>query len=137
MNDSLSSGYSGKPLARKLGLKEGMNAIAISAPKEYKVWLGKDASIIKTGSNPPWDFVHIFINKLSDLENQLAKLRTEIQANGMIWVSYYKKSSGIKTEISEDLIRDTCFPLGFVDVKVCAVSADWSGLKLVIRKKLR
>lgn len=137
LNDPSTYGYSDKPLAQKLGLKPGMKAIAISPPKEYKKWLGKDASILNEHDVPPWDFVHIFTNKLSDLENQLSTLRSEIESNGIVWVSYYKKSSGLSTEITEDLVRDTCFPLGFVDIKVCAVTEDWSGLKLVIRKKLR
>ncbi|MBK9981212.1 MAG: DUF3052 family protein [Saprospiraceae bacterium] len=137
MKDPIIFGYSGKPLSQKLGLKPGMKAIAVSPPKEYKAWLGKDSSIISTGIPAPWDFVHLFTNKLADLENQLSALRSEITSNGMVWVSYYKKSSGLPTEITEDLVRETCFPLGFVDIKVCAVSDDWSGLKLVIRKKLR
>ncbi|HZV68144.1 MAG TPA: DUF3052 family protein [Saprospiraceae bacterium] len=137
MNDSPLSGYSGKPLSHKLGLKSGMKAYVISAPKEYKTWLGKDASLIQKRSFPPWDFVHIFTNKLSELEDQLAAVRSEITNNGMIWVSWYKKSSGLRTEITEDLVRETCFPLGLVDIKVCSVSDDWSGVKLVIRKKLR
>jgi hypothetical protein len=137
MNDPFAPGYSGKPLAQKLGLKPGMKAIAFSPPKEYKKWLGQEASILSERSIPPLDFVHFFTNKLLDLENQLSTIRPEIASNGMVWVSYYKKSSGLSTEITEDLVRDTCFPLGFVDIKVCAVSEDWSGLKLVIRKKLR
>lgn len=137
MNDSQHTGYSDKPLSQKLGLKRGMKAYVISAPKDYKIWLGEDASLIPKKSFPPWDFVHIFTNKLSELEDQLAALRSEISSKGMIWVSYYKKSSGLRTEITEDLVRNTCFPLGLVDIKVCAVSDDWSGLKLVIRKKLR
>ncbi|MEP6795764.1 MAG: DUF3052 domain-containing protein [Saprospiraceae bacterium] len=137
MNDPIAPGYSGKPLSQKLGLKPGMKAIAISPPKEYKGWLGKDASILSDRGIPPWDFVHIFTNKLSDLENQLSTIRSQIESNGMVWVSYYKKSSGLPSEITEDLVRDTCFPLGFVDIKICAVTKEWSGLKLVIRKKLR
>ncbi len=137
MNDPFIPGYSHKPLAQKLGLKPGMKAIAISAPIEYKEWLGQEASILSDQKIPPLDFVHIFTNQLSDLENQLSAIRSEIESNGMVWVSYYKKSSGLPSEITEDLVRDTCFPLGFVDIKVCAVSAEWSGLKLVIRKKLR
>lgn len=137
MKDPFITGYSGKPLSQKLGLKPGMRAIAISPPKEYMAWLGESNSIIASRIPPPWDFVHIFTNSLSDLENQLSKLRSEIAGNGMIWVSFYKKSSGLPTEITEDLVRETCFPLGFVDIKVCAVCGDWSALKLVIRKKLR
>ncbi len=137
MKDPVLSGYSGKSLSQKLGLKPGMKAIVVSPPGEYKVWLGNKSSIITIGIPPPWDFVHLFTNKLPDLENQLSDLRSEITSNGIVWVSYYKKSSGLPSEITEDLVRETCFPLGFVDIKVCAVSDEWSGMKLVIRKKLR
>ena len=131
------SGYSGKPLSVKLGLRSGMKAIAFHPPAGYKTWLQNEASVIDPKSKPPWDFVHVFVNKISELEDYLFTLRTQLNDDGMVWVSWYKKSSGRSTEITEDLIRDTCLPLGFVDNKVCAVSDEWSGLKLVIRKELR
>jgi len=129
-------GYSGKSLADKLGLKAGMSMLFIHSPKEYFTWIGI-AAPVKKSSPERWDFVHLFTNSLEELENQLFKLRDGLQPNGMIWVSWYKKSSGLPTQITEDLIRETCLPLGLVDVKVCAVSEEWSGLKLVIRKSLR
>ena len=132
-----SSGYSGKPLSHKLGLIHGMKAISFFAPKEYRNWLGEDASIIVKNAPQPWNFVHLFTNEISVLEEQLLKLRSEIAPDGMIWVSWYKKNSLKSSEITEDIIRDTCIPLGFVDIKVCSVSEDWSGLKLVIRKSMR
>jgi len=129
-------GYSGKSLKDKLGLTEGLKFLFIHPPSEYFSWIGNIVDRKKTCS-PPYDFVHLFTNSLEELEEQLFTLRTSIVPNGMIWISWYKKSAGKPTEITEDLIRDTCLPLGLVDVKVCAVSADWSGLKLVIRKELR
>src|SRR5258706_10649614 len=120
--------YSGKPLSQKLGLVPGMKAVSLFAPKEYKTWLGSNGSIVKKDVPPPWDFVHLFTNEIAELERQLFKLRSEIKSNGMIWVSWYKKSSKLPTEITEDIIRDTCLPLGLVDVKVCSVSDEWSGL---------
>ena len=114
-----------------------MNAICIKAPAEYHTWLGQSSSIFNTSNTPPFDFIHVFENSLSGLENHLSDFRNKMHPNGMIWVSWYKKSSKLKSEITEDLIRDTCFPLGLVDVKVCAVNEVWSGLKLVIRKKNR
>jgi hypothetical protein len=137
MSKSFSPGYSGKPLAEKLGLKRGMNAIAFSSPTEYNFWLGNAASALNPRSSPPWDFVHVFTNNLEELEEYLKDIRHQIQPDGMVWISWYKKSTKRKSEITEDLIRDTCLPLGFVDIKVCAVSDEWSGLKLVIRKKER
>ena len=114
-----------------------MNAIAFNQPDNYNLLLGPHYKILNAGSMPPWDFVHLFVNDLAKLEDDLFELRTLIASDGMIWVSWYKKSAKKPTEITEDLIRDTCLPLGLVDVKVCSVSEDWSGLKLVIRKELR
>jgi hypothetical protein len=131
------TGYSDKTLAQKLGLKPGMRALSISAPAAYKTWLGPSSGLIKPKLNPPYDFVHLFSNQLADLEEQLARLRNEINPDGMIWISWYKKSAKKPTEITENLIRDTCIPLGLVDIKVCSVSEDWSGLKLVIPLALR
>ena len=129
-------GYSGKSLKEKLGLKPGLNCLFIHPPTGYSVWID-DFTISKKSPPLPWDFVHLFTNSLAELEEQLFSLRNTINPNGLIWVSWYKKSSAKPTEITEDLIRDTCLPLGLVDVKVCSVSEDWSGLKLVIRKDLR
>ena len=114
-----------------------MSASCIHAPKDYRSWLGEDDVHIFSTSKAPWDFVHLFVNRVSELEDQLYQLRTRIKPDGMIWVSWYKKTSGKESEITEDIIRDTCLPLGLVDIKVCAVSEEWSGLKLVIRKELR
>lgn len=130
-------GYSSRSLAQKLGLKDGMNAIAINAPDDYLSLLGGNKKILHANARPPWDFVHLFVNKIEALEEQLHYLRSHLTPDGMLWVSWYKKSAKLPTEITEDIIRDTCLPLGFVDIKVCAVTEIWSGLKLVIRKELR
>lgn len=129
-------GYSGKSLADKLGLNPGMDVSFIHPPSGYFDWI-ESKTLAKKKFSAPWDFVHLFTNSIVELEEQLFSLRNSIRPDGMIWVSWYKKSSGKFTEITEDLIRETCLPLGLVDVKVCAVSEDWSGLKLVIRKELR
>jgi hypothetical protein len=83
------------------------------------------------------DLVHVFTSERAVLEVELAALRAAIKPNGAVWVSWPKKASRVCTDITEDIIREVCLPLGFVDVKVCAVSDIWSGLKLVIRKELR
>ncbi len=82
-------------------------------------------------------FVHQFCTSKAELKKKLQSFRKTIDPNGALWVSWPKKSSGVKTDITEDVIREVALPLGFVDIKVCAVDETWSGLKLVIRKELR
>lgn len=130
------AGYSQTPLAKKLGLKEDLRIRFIDAPKELQNWLGLIPDL-KMVSRQPYDFILLFVNEIRSLEEWLAKLRPQLVQNGMIWVAWYKKSSKRPTEITEDIIRATALPLGFVDVKVCAISEEWSGLKLVIRVKER
>lgn len=133
------SGYSGTPLVKKLGIKPPMKLLIINAPKEYKSWLGdlpEDVRLI-TKPKPPIEAVHIFATESIFLDATLSKLRHELKQDGFIWVSWAKKSSKIPTDITEDTIREIALPLGFVDIKVCAVSELWSGLKLVIRKSER
>ena len=125
-------GYSETPLIKKLGIKEGMRVRFIKAPKELDTWLGVLPDIKKV-TKAPYDFVLLFVNEIEMMEEYLARLRHELVDNGMIWVAWYKKAAKKPTEITEDTIRDTALPLRFVDVKVCAVSEEWSGLKLVIR----
>jgi len=128
-------GYSGTPLVKKLGIKAGMKLLMINAPKDYRLWLGdlpKDAVMVTRTSNPV-DAAHVFATESAFLNVTLSKLRYELKQNGFVWVSWPKKSSKIPTNITDDVIRDIALPLGFVDVKVCAVSGVWSGLKLVIR----
>jgi hypothetical protein len=132
-------GYSGTPLAKKLGLKSPMALLAIDAPKEYRSWLGDlpDGVTIGATAKRPLSAVHVFAMKRAALERQLAELRAQIQPGGFVWVSWPKKASKVDTDITEDTIRGIALPLGFVDIKVCAVSDVWSGLKLVIRKASR
>ena len=126
------AGYSGTPLVKKLGLKDGQRIRFIQPPEEFDLWLGSLPEV-KQVNRKPYDVVVLFVNRVSLLEEWLLKLRNEISQSGMIWVAWYKKSSKKPSEIAEDLIRDTAIPLGLVDVKVCAISEEWSGLKLVIR----
>lgn len=132
-------GYSGTPLAKKLGLKPPLKLLMINAPKEYKSWLGdlpKDVALL-TKSDKPIDAVHVFATESAFLIATLSKLRNELKQDGFVWVSWPKKASKALTDITEDTIREIALPLGFVDIKVCAVSDVWSGLKLVIRKSQR
>ena len=126
------SGYSGTPLIKKLGIKEEMKIRLINAPDNYFELLGEDISpkVVKSGTA---DFAHLFAEKKTDLEKHFSKLIKELPATGVIWISWYKKSAKIPTDITEDTIREIVLPTGWVDVKVCAVSELWSGLKIVKR----
>jgi hypothetical protein len=132
------AGYSGTPLAKKLGIKEGGKLYILNAPENYLSLvepLPEDVSRTKDISKA--DVLHIFTNKYSELEKTLKKFFPMIKRDAAVWISWYKKAAKLPTEITEDTIRAICLPLGFVDIKVCAVDELWSGLKLVIRKELR
>jgi hypothetical protein len=131
------AGYSGTPLAKKLGIKH--TVVVINEPPNYRKLLGPAASGVTFNDRPTTgsDFVHLFTTKSDELREQLSKLRTTISEAGTVWVSWPKKSSGVPTDVTEDAIRAVALPLGFVDVKVCAVDETWSGLKLMIRRKNR
>ena len=127
-------GYSGTPLPNKLGIKDGGNSAILNAPPGYAKTLGvKAASELKSDL----DFIQFFTKSRAELEKQLPRLRKSIKPDGMIWISWPKKSSKVPTDITEDIIRDTALALKLVDVKVCAVDETWSGLKLVIPVKDR
>src|SRR5215472_13462481 len=131
------SGYSGTPLWKKLGYKNGERTYVEGAPTTYATMLGLPADI-----SVQWEkricngltLAHIFATSRANLEKKLSSLRKTIDSAGMIWVSWPKKSSGVATDVTEDVVRDIALPLGLVDIKVCAVDDVWSGLRLVIRK---
>ena len=133
------AGYSKTPLAQKLGIKPGAEVAALGAPPGYRNWLAPLPEKVsftdktKAGSR----FVHLFATERRLLEKELKRLRKIIDDAGVVWISWPKKSSGVATDITEDVIRDVCLPLDFVDVKVCAVDETWSGLKLMIRRENR
>ena len=132
-------GYSGTRLARKLGIVAGTHLVARHAPGEYERWLAPLPADFQIGTRvtTTTDLIHVFVTERSTLERELVSLRGAIKPDGVVWVSWPKKASKVPTDITEDTVREVCLPLGFVDVKVCAVSDVWSGLKLVIRKELR
>lgn len=133
------TGYSGTPLVKKLGIKTGFKLCFIQAPSHYLNLLGElppDVIILENPSELV-DFIHVFIKNGIELEHYLPVIKDQIVKNGTIWVSWYKKSAKISTDVNEDIIRDTALALGLVDVKVCAVDEQWSGLKLVWRKENR
>jgi len=133
------AGYSGTPLAKKLGIKESGNVLAVGAPNEYRAMLEPlpKGVTFQPRLMASTDIVHLFTTKRAELEKSLARYREELRPDGMVWVSWPKKAAKVATDITEDTIREVALPLGFVDVKVCAVDEVWSGLKLVIRKELR
>lgn len=133
------AGYSGTPLAAKLGIKPSANVLLIDAPSNYRKLLGKLPNDVTFLDRPDigCQFVHLFTTRRSELEKHLGRLRAKIADAGTLWVSWPKKSSGVTSDVTEDVIRAVALPLGFVDVKVCAVDETWSGLKLMIRRENR
>jgi len=133
------AGYSKTPLAQKLGIKPGAEVAVLGAPRDYRKWLAPlpEKVSFTDKAKPGSKFVHLFVTKRRILEKELKRLRDLIDDAGVVWISWPKKSSGVTTDITEDVIRDVCLPLGFVDVKVCAVDETWSGLKLMIRRENR
>ena len=139
----MTAGYSGTPLVKKLGLKAGMRVWLDAMPESVRDEIDPagtgvvELSKTPTNSGAKLDAAHIFVTTRSQLERRIERLRTKIAPAGFIWVSWPKKASKMPTDITEQTIRDIALPTGLVDVKVCAVDAVWSGLKLMIRKSAR
>jgi hypothetical protein len=133
------AGYSGTALAKKLGIKDGFDVLTINAPDNYRDLLVPipDAVSVSDKTRSQVDVIHLFTNSRDELLRKLAESVRLINQNGSIWVSWYKQAARLPTEITEDVIRKAAFPLGLVDIKVCAVDDKWSGLKLVIRRENR
>lgn len=133
------AGYSGTPLARKLGLKEGMAVHVAQAPPGYRDWLAPLPAGLRwlPALSAEAALVHLFMHERRALAEALPRCRKQLGAEAVVWVSWPKKSAKVPTDITEDTVREVALPLGYVDVKVCAVSEVWSGLKLVVRKTLR
>lgn len=137
-----SAGYSGTPLGKKLGVKDGQSTWRFRMPESVA------EEILRNGAEPQLlsspvaglEMAHIFVTDRDALARHLAKLRRLVAPDGVVWVSWPKKTRGvtaIASDVTEDAVRAAALPLGFVDVKVCAVDAVWSGLKLVVRKSER
>ena len=130
------AGYSGTPLWKKLGYKTEMSAYIDGGPSNYRSLLASPADVVVTwlpSAKSDMELVHLFTTSASKLKGKLEYYRKRIVPGGMIWVSWPKKRSGVKSDITEETIRDVALPMGLVDVKVCAVDEVWSGLKLMIR----
>jgi hypothetical protein len=133
-DDHRAAGYSGTPLVRKLGLEAGMTCAAVDPPEHYLELLVGLPDDLRVGvlSDSAHDFVHVFVRERTGLAGALRVLRERIAPNGMIWVSWPKRASGVDTDVTEDVVRQAGLSVGLVDVKVCAVDETWSGLKFVI-----
>lgn len=132
------AGYSGTPLHKKLGLKPGMRVHLHDGPPEFREWLGPDCPTFGFEAlGAGTETTLIFASEREVLRDRINAAFAVIARDGMIWACWPKKASKVETDITEDVVRDIALPLGLVDVKVCAVSEVWSGLKLVIRKELR
>lgn len=132
-------GYSGTPLAKKLGIVARSTVLVRGAPEAYRDWLAPLPEGVRFVArlSDTVDVVHLFVTERATLATELARLRKALRADAALWVSWPKKAAKVATDITEDTIRAVGLPLGFVDVKVCAVSEVWSGLKLMVRKALR
>jgi hypothetical protein len=133
------AGYSGTPLAAKLGIKEQSEVVLIGAPEGYRELLQPIPASVRFAAKPSASssIVQVFATKRAELAQALASYRKLLSPQAAVWVSWPKKSARVATELTEDTVRELALPLGFVDIKVCAVNEVWSGLKLVVRKGLR
>ena len=135
----VTAGYSGTLLSKKLGLKDGCTVAILGEPPGYRMLLAPVPSGVEfTGrATDATDIAHVFVTARDGLSVHLQSLRKTLKPDAALWISWPKKASKVPTDITEDTIRELALPLGFVDIKVCAVDAVWSGLKLVVRKELR
>jgi hypothetical protein len=135
----VSTGYSGTPLAKKLGFKPGLRVAVIGAPTNYRKLLAPLPAGVDLGTRvgKSTDIVHLFTTSKAELAAKLPAWLKVLPTDAVIWVSWPKKTSKVPTDITEDTIRAVALPMGLVDIKVCAVDETWSGLKLVLRKELR
>ena len=128
------AGYSGTPLLKKLSIKEESKVMLLNAPKNYMDFVEADISKQLVNEISKAHLMHLFVVSKAELKKDFSRIIQQAKDDLIIWISWYKKSSGIATDVTEDVIREIVLPTGWVDVKVCAVSDIWSGLKIVKRK---
>lgn len=135
----MSAGYSGTPLARKLGIGPGAAVQVVGGPAGYRARLAPlpDGVRFVPRLTASTDLVHLFCTTRAEYARALPGIRKKMRSDAVVWVSWPKRASGVETDMTEDTVREIALPLGLVDVKVCAVDDVWSGLKLVVRKSLR
>ena len=129
------AGYSGKPLWQKLGLKPGLRHVVENAPGDYAALTGFDLAQLVPAQRGEVDLAHLFVPDRAALDAALERTLPRMAAGGIVWISWPKKSSRLFRDLTEDGIRAAVLPMGWVDIKVCAVDADWSGLKLARRRR--
>ena len=136
----MTAGYSGTPLPKKLGIKEGARLALVSAPDGFiDTTLAPlpDQVEVRSRARGPLDVIVFFTKSRADLERRFAKLAAALQPAGALWIAWPKRSSGESTDLTEDVLREVGLPQGLVDTKVCAIDDTWSGLRFVIRKENR
>jgi hypothetical protein len=133
------AGYSGTPLQKKLGIKAGTSVFIQNAPAQYYDWVSPlPADVrVKRAATKELDFIHSFVKDQKEFKKLFVSNKKNLKKDGMMWISWPKKSSGVSTDLDENFIRDFGLQAGLVDVKVCAVNETWSGLKFVYRLKDR
>jgi hypothetical protein len=132
------AGYSGTPLAKKIGFKAGDSAAFLDAPDHLDELLGElDGVTVKRSLRGRADVVLCFVTARAQLDKRAARLREAIAPAGMVWACWPKRASKVPTDMTEDVVREVLLPTGLVDVKVAAIDETWSGLKLVVRRELR
>ena len=134
-----SAGYSGTPLPQKLGIKAGHRLQLIGAPADFDATLGElpaEVAVLRRRSGKA-DVAIYFVKRRADLEQRIDDLGKAIAPNGGLWIAWPKRSAGVPTDMTEDVVRDVALPRGLVDNKVCAIDETWSALRLVWRKELR
>jgi hypothetical protein len=133
------AGYSSTPLVKKLGIKAGAKMFIVNAPESYFNWISPLPENVEVKTRPAaqLDFIHIFTKDKKNFQQEFRKAQKNLKNDGMVWISWPKKSSKIETDLDENIIRDFGLKEGLVDVKVCAVDETWSGLKFVVRLKDR
>lgn len=132
-------GYSGTPLSKKLGMKASSRVFISGAPHGFTELLEPipEGVVFQRSAGPETEIAHVFATRREELKKQLSTLRKKLNPQAALWVSWPKKASKVPTSITENTVRELALPLGWVDVKVCAVTEVWSALKLVVRKELR
>jgi hypothetical protein len=135
----MTAGYSGTPLADKLGLKRGMRCWFHNMPESVRAVIDPEGAEVEEQptASDGLQYAHLFVTERQKLERELRALQPLMASNGCIWVSWPKKAAKVDTDVTEDVIREVALPSGLVDIKVCAVDHIWSALKLVIRKEKR
>ncbi|HEX6221402.1 MAG TPA: DUF3052 domain-containing protein [Acidimicrobiia bacterium] len=134
------AGYSGTPLAEKLGIREGMTVGMLNAPNYFDFDLGDlpaDVELLRDSDPEAADIYLIFAARAAEAERGFERAITHLPADGAIWIAWPKKSSGVETDLTENMLRDLFLPSGMVDNKVCAIDETWSGLRFVVRKENR